>query len=207
MAKLYFKYGTMNSSKSAQLIMVNHNYLDQGKETLIFKPRLDTRDGEFVKSRALDTRVEARLVGVHEHNYLFNMTQRLLPNCVLVDEVQFMPEHQIEELARIVDLLHVPVICFGLMTDFQSQLFTGSKRLIELGAILEEIKTVCWECKAKAVHNMRYIDGKPTFSGEQIEVGGNEMYKPVCRRCYQKEKEKYKLVQQTENPHESNETK
>ena len=196
MAKLYFKYGTMNSSKSAQLIMVDYNYKDQGKETLIFKPRLDTRDGGFVKSRALDTKVEAHLVGTSEHNFMFNMTQQFKPNCVLVDEVQFMPSHQIEELARIVDLLHVPVICFGLMTDFQSQLFTGSKRLIELGAILDEIKTVCWECKARAVHNMRYVNGKPTFSGKQVEVGGNEMYKPVCRKCYREEEEKYKLAQE-----------
>lgn len=187
MAKLYFKFGTMNSSKSAQLIMVDHNYKEQGKETLIFKPLLDTRDGEFVKSRALGTQVEANMVGVHEHNYMFNMTQQLMPNCVLVDEVQFMSSHQIEELARIVDLLHVPVICFGLMTDFQSKLFEGSKRLVELGAILDEIKTVCWNCKARAVHNMRYLDDKPIFTGEQVQVGGNESYKPVCRKCYRKE--------------------
>ena len=186
MAKLYFKYGTMNSSKSAQLIMVDYNYKDQGKETLIFKPKLDTRDGEVVKSRALGTEVEADMVGKGEHNLMFNKTQQLMPNCVLVDEVQFMPSHQIEELARIVDLLHVPVICFGLMTDFQSNLFEGSKRLVELGAILEEIKTVCWDCKARAVHNMRYLDGSPTFDGEQVEVGGNEMYRPVCRKCYRK---------------------
>lgn len=188
MAKLYFKYGTMNSSKSAQLIMVDYNYKDQGKETLIFKPVLDTRDGAFVKSRALDTKVDAILVEKTLEDFMFKMTQDLMPNCVLVDEVQFMPENQVDELARIVDLLNVPVICFGLMTDFQSKLFGGSKRLVELGAILEEIKTVCWDCKARAVHNMRLLDGKPTFDGEQVQVGGNESYKPVCRKCYRKAK-------------------
>lgn len=190
MAKLYFKYGTMNSSKSAQLIMVDHNYKEQGKETLIFKPKLDTRDGSYVKSRALNTRVDAIMVEKEDTNFMFNKTQELLPNCVLVDEVQFMPPHQIEELAKIVDLLHVPVICFGLMTDFQSNLFGGSKRLVELGAILEEIKTVCWNCKARAVHNMRYLDNTPTFDGQQVEVGGNEMYKPVCRKCFRKARNK-----------------
>lgn len=188
MAKLYFKYGTMNSSKSAQLIMVDYNYKDQGKETLIFKPVLDTRDGAFVKSRALDTKVDAILVEKERDDFMFKKTQELMPNCVLVDEVQFMSSKQVDELARIVDLLNVPVICFGLMTDFQSNLFGGSKRLVELGAILEEIKTVCWDCKARAVHNMRLLDGKPTFNGEQVQVGGNESYKPVCRKCYRKAK-------------------
>lgn len=186
MAKLYFKYGTMNSSKSAQLIMVNHNYLEQGKDTLIFKPKLDTRDGNFIKSRALNTQVSAILVESNQRDFMFRKTQEILPNCVLIDEVQFMPSHQIEELARIVDLLNVPVICFGLMTDFQSNLFEGSRRLVELGAILQEIKTVCWYCKSRAVFNMRLIEGVPTFDGEQIDVGGNEKYRPVCRKCYRK---------------------
>lgn len=126
---------------------------------------------------------------------MFEMTQKLLPNCVLVDEVQFMPEHQIEELARIVDLLHVPVIVFGLMTDFQSKLFDGSKRLIELGAILDEIKTVCWDCKARAVHNLRLLNDELTFTGEQVEVGGNEMYRPLCRKCYRKVRNKANMAE------------
>lgn len=194
MAKLYFKYGTMNSSKTAQLIMVDYNYRDQGKETIIFKPQLDTRDEGIVKSRALNTGVPAITVDASQEGYMFEMTQKLLPNCVLVDEVQFMPEHQIEELARIVDLLHVPVIAFGLMTDFQSKLFSGSKRLIELGAILDEIKTVCWDCKARAVHNLRLLNGEPTFTGEQVEVGGNEMYRPLCRKCYRKARNKASML-------------
>lgn len=193
MAKLYFKYGTMNSSKSAQLLMVDYNYKDQGKTTLVFKPLLDTRDGAFVKSRALGDKIGAEMVGKHEHNFMFNLTRDKLPDCVLVDEVQFMPEHQIEELARIVDHLQIPVIAFGLMVDFKSKLFPGSKRLVELGANLDEIKTVCWDCKTRAVMNMRFLDERPTFTGDQVEVGGNEMYRPVCRSCFRKAQEQGEL--------------
>ena len=191
MAKLRFKHGTMNSSKSAQLIMVDYNYKSQGKSTLVFKPRLDTRDGGIVKSRALGTVVEAILIDSDDSYTMTNLAGTFKPDCILVDEVQFMSPHQIDELAMIVDTLDIPVICFGLMTDFQSKLFEGSKRLIELGAILEEIKTVCTECKARAVNNMRLRDGVPIFDGAQVEVGGNEMYKPVCRQCYKVAQLKY----------------
>lgn len=200
MAKLYFRYGTMNSSKSAQLLMVHHNYKEQGKEAVIFKPILDTRDGEFVKSRALNGKVPAIMVGISRVGTMFDYVQKHRPACVLVDEVQFMTPAQIDELAKIVDVLNTPVIAYGLMTDFQTNLFAGSRRLIEVGARLEEIKTVCWYCSKRAVYNMRLENGVPVFDGEQVRVGGNESYKPVCRSCYENFRGKEKPV---ESEHET----
>ena len=189
MATLYFKYGTMNSGKSAHLLMTNHNYAEQHKDTLIFKPSLDTRDGDIIHSRALGEKVAVNMINREFYNYMYEMAEKEQPHCVLVDEVQFMEEHQIEELAKIVDLLGIPVICYGLLTDFQGKLFVGSKKLIELGARLEEIKTVCWHCDVKASFNLRLHDGEPIFFGEQIQVGGNESYRPICRKCYLELKE------------------
>lgn len=184
MAKLRFKYGTMNSSKSANLLMTQHNYTEQGKKVLIFKPKLDTRDGHFVKSRALNERQPAIMIEVNELDTMFSTTQIEQPDCVLVDEVQFMTPRQIEELGEIVDILNIPVIAYGLMSDFQSKLFPGSQRLIEIGALLEEIKTICFYCNKRATMNMRLLDGEPTFDGDQVQVGGNDSYKPVCRSCF-----------------------
>lgn len=194
MAKLYFKEGTMNSSKSAQLIMTHHNYEVQGKTALVFQPMANTRDGGAVKSRALDSIVDAHLVGKEEEGTMFRLTEELMPDCVLVDEVQFMPAFQIDELAEIVDLLRVPVICFGLLTDFQTNLFEGSRRLIEIGAKVENIKTVCWHCSRKAVYNMRLLNGEPVFEGDQVQVGGDESYRPVCRICYKTAQERSKCA-------------
>jgi thymidine kinase len=188
MAKLYFRYGTMNSSKSAQLLIVNFNYTEQGKVAVIFKPLLDTRDGDFVKSRALNGKVPAVLIGVTTLGTMFHYAFNNKPDCVLVDEVQFMSESQIDELAKIVDVLGIPVIAYGLMTDFRTNLFPGSRRLIELGAKIEEIKSVCWYCSRKSIFNLRLTDGIPVFSGEQVQIGGNESYKAVCRQCYLKAK-------------------
>jgi thymidine kinase len=188
MAKLRFKEGTMNSSKTAQLLMVRHNYIEQGKKVIVFKPQLDTRDGEHVKSRALGEKAPAIMISSFEKGKMFSLTENISPVCVLIDEVQFMPEHQIDELAKIVDLLGIPVIAYGLLTDFQTKLFEGSKRLIEIGAVVENIKTVCWDCSKAAVFNMRLLNGLPVFTGEQVQVGGNESYKPVCRGCYYKAK-------------------
>lgn len=190
MAKLRYKEGTMNSSKTAQLLMTRFNYIEQGKKVVIFKPMLDTRDGAFVKSRALGEKVPAKMIYKHEIDSMFLYTEKEKPDCVLIDEVQFMPEHQIDELSKIVDLLGIPVIAYGLLTDFQGKLFPGSQRLIEIGAFVENIKTVCWDCSKAAVYNMRLFNGEPVFHGEQVQVGGNESYKPVCRSCYTKAKSK-----------------
>lgn len=189
MAHLDFYAGTMNSSKTAQLLMVRHNYLEQGKNVLIFKPAKDTRDLGIIKSRALEVEVKAITITDGIKRGMYYLTKAVKPDCVLVDEVQFMPTHQIEELGEIVDLLGIPVIAYGLLTDFQTNLFEGSRRLIEIGARVKEIKTVCWDCNTKAMHNMRLHNGEPIFHGEQVQVGGNESYRPVCRACYNKAKQ------------------
>ena len=184
MPKIKFKYGTMNSSKSANLLMVRHNYIEQNKKVLVFKPIQDTRDKAVVKSRALMEEVPAIEIKPEDVNVMFEMVKKENPACVLVDEVQFLSENHVEELGDIVDYLHVPVIAYGLVTDFKGKLFEGSKKLIELGAVMDEITTVCFECKSKATHNLRLLDGKPVTEGEVIQVGGNESYKPVCRKHY-----------------------
>ena len=184
MAKLRFYYGTMNSSKTANLLMVRHNYLEQGKQIQVFKPAIDTRDVGVVKSRALNEKVPAILVDSSTKDFIFDSVKKERPSCVLIDEVQFLNTLQIIELGRIVDELNIPVIAYGLLTDFKGELFEGSKKLIEIGAVLSEIKTVCMYCTTKASYNMRLNNGKPVTHGEIVQVGGNESYQPVCRKHY-----------------------
>lgn len=192
MATLYFRYGAMNSSKSANLLMVNYNYTSADKETIIFKPALDTRDGDFVKSRVLEEKVPAVMIEKTEYGKMYSIVEREKPDAVLVDEVQFFNERQVKELADIVDDFDIPVLCYGLMADFTGHLFEGSKSLIENGARLEEVKTVCVHCERKAQYNMRLLDGEPTFHGEQVQVGGNESYQSVCRKCYNRSRQRIK---------------
>ncbi|WP_128895342.1 thymidine kinase [Longirhabdus pacifica] len=191
MAQLYFRYGTMNSSKSAQLLMVNHNYEEQGKKTIIFKPALDTRDGKYVKSRALIGNVTATIIQKEDKGEMFQHAKSIMPDCVLVDEAQWLHENHIDELTDIVDELSIPVICYGLLTDFQGHLFDGSRRLLEVADKREEVKTVCRYCNKKAMFNMRVFEGEPIFHGEQLQVGGNESYIPVCRKCFKDRKQKW----------------
>lgn len=188
MSKLYFRYGAMNSSKTAQLIMVHHNYTEQGKNVIVFKPELDTRSDGVVRSRALSQEVNAITVPKHASMWMLPMIMRTLYetdlDCILVDEAQFLTAEQIDELGKITDLTAIPVICYGLATDFQGQLFEGSKRLFEIADKKEEIKTVCVYCNRKALFNMRTVGDIPVFDGDQVAIGGNESYKPVCRTCF-----------------------
>ncbi|TVY04370.1 thymidine kinase [Cohnella terricola] len=187
MAQLYFKYGTMNSGKSFEIIKVAHNYEEQGKPVLIFTPVIDTRNGaDRVGSRAGFTR---SAIPVDEDTNLYESVKRQLEEsgryyCVLIDEAQWLKKHHIVELTRIVDELNVPVMAFGLKNDFQNELFEGSYNLLVYADKIEEIKTICWYCDRKATMVIRFKDGVPVNEGEQIQVGGNEDYKPVCRRCY-----------------------
>ena len=182
MAKLYFRYGTVGSAKTLNLLAVAHSYQQQGKRALILKPELDTRFGvAAVKSRAglersadvlvaENTRIEPEaLNGVH---------------CVLVDEVQFMVPTFIDHLRHISAVQQVPVICYGLRTDFRRNLFPGSQRLLELADAIEEIKMTCAYCNRKAVYNLKLVGGKATLSGPTIELGAEETYLPVCAPCY-----------------------
>ena len=180
----------MDSGKSIQLLIKHHSLRQKGKKSLVFKPAIHTRDGDCVKSRAMEETVPALMVDKDSVDEMYDMVKRVRPYCVFVDEVQFMPEHQIDELAKIVDLLHIPVIVYGLLTDFQTNLFTGSRRLLEIGAKVEVLESDCRDCSNPAIYNMRLYKGVPVFDGEQVLVGKHESYKPVCRSCYNKEKAK-----------------
>ena len=179
MAKLYFRYGAMGSSKTANAIMVQYNYRERGQNALMLKPRLDDRDGaRLVGSRS---GLSARCYFVEELDAI-DLTKY---NCVIVDEAQFMTKAQVEKLVRVVDEWDIPVICYGLRADFQGNLFEGSKWLLAWADTIEELKTVCW-CGRKATCNTRVIDGKVAREGAQIMLGGSESYVALCRRHWQR---------------------
>ena len=175
MAKLYFRYGAMGSSKTANAIMVQYNYQERGQNALMLKPRLDSRDGAHVV--ASRSGLSAACHFVEEMDDLDLSAY----NCVIVDEAQFLTKAQVRRLVDIVDDLDIPVICYGLRADFQGNLFEGSLWLMAWADTIEEIKTVCW-CGRKAIMNARLTDGKVVRSGEQIVLGGNESYVALCRR-------------------------
>ena len=179
MAKLYFRYGAMGSSKTANAIMVQYNYTERNQRVLMVKPRLDTRDGErTVKSRC---GLETECVFVEE---LGNADLKGY-DCVIVDEAQFLNKEQVELLVHIVDDLNIPVIAYGLRADFRGNFFEGSQWLMAWADTIEEVKTICW-CGKKATCNARVIDGKVAREGEQIVLGGNEAYVSLCRKHWQR---------------------
>ncbi|KIL35094.1 thymidine kinase [Cohnella kolymensis] len=189
MAQLYYKYGTMNSGKSFEIIKVAHNYEEQGKPVLIFSPSIDTRAGtNKVGSRAGLSRPS---IPVDDKTNLYDLVHKHLADmkpkriyCVLVDEAQFLNKEQVIQLTQIVDELNIPVMAFGLKNDFQNQLFEGSYNLLIQADKIEEIKTICWYCDRKATMVIRFSNGVPVNEGPKILIGGNEDYKPVCRKCY-----------------------
>ncbi|MDO4670135.1 MAG: thymidine kinase [Aerococcus sp.] len=186
MAQLFFRYGAMNSGKSFEIIKVAHNYEEQHKRVLVMTSAMDTRSGQgTVESRVGETRTA---FSIKADTDLFAVVEQANEEekvyCVLIDEAQFLPKHQIEACARIVDELDIPVMAFGLKNDFQNELFEGSKALLTLAEKIEEVKTICWFCGKKAIMNLRVNDGKPVYEGEQIQIGGNESYYPVCRKHY-----------------------
>lgn len=183
MAKLYFRFGAMGSSKTANALMVRYNYLEKGKKAVMLKPKSENRNGEkIIRSRI---GIEAGCEFVEEFiEHVYNGIFRIeCIDCVIVDEVQFLDACYIDKLAEIVDMFDIPIICYGLKTDFRGQLFPGSKRLLELADEIEEIPTVCW-CGKKAHFNARIVDGQIVRDGKQIVIGGNEMYTSLCRKHY-----------------------
>jgi thymidine kinase len=182
MAKLYFRYGTMDSAKSMNLLAVAHNYRKQGKRVLLVKPRLDDRFGaETIASRCgLESRAD--LLVDADQDLPASVFAGL--DCVLVDEAQFLSPHVIEELRRATYDPGVPVICYGLRTDFQTKLFPGSQRLLELADRIEEVKVTCQYCQRKAILNLRLIDGLGVVDGPQVQLGADEEYVPVCWQHY-----------------------
>ena len=178
MAKLYFRYGAMGSSKTANAIMVRFNYLERGQKCIMLKPRLDTRDGE---------RVVASRSGLTAPCYYMEEIDDIDlsgVDCLIVDEAQFLTKQQVEKLVYVVDSLGIPVIAYGLRADFRGELFEGSHWLMAWADSIEEIKTVCW-CGRKATYNARLVNGRVVKTGEQIVLGGNESYVALCRRHWQ----------------------
>lgn len=182
MAKLYFRYGTMDSAKSLNLLAVAHNYKKQGKRVLLMKPRLDTRFGSNKISSRAGLEAEADVM-IDEDTQL-DPRELAGVDCILVDEAQFLPPGVIEDLRRITVDPGVPVICYGLRTDFRTRLFPGAQRLMELADALEEVKVTCQYCKKKAICNLRFVNGMPTVRGPQIQLGADEQYAPVCWTHY-----------------------
>ncbi|MGX7013732.1 thymidine kinase [Vagococcus silagei] len=184
MAQLFFKYGAMNSGKTIEILKVAHNYEEQNKSVVILTSGIDTRDDIGVVSSRIGLRREATPIFSETDIYKIIADIPKKPYCVLVDESQFLEKHHVLELARVVDELSIPVMAFGLKNDFKNELFEGSKYLLLYADKLEELKTICWFCHKKATMNLRVSDGTPVYSGEQIQIGGNESYFPVCRKHY-----------------------
>jgi len=184
MAKLYFKYGAMGSSKTAQALITKYNYEENDMKVWLLKPSADTRDGvNILRSRVgLEAEVE---IATPDVNIYQRYKVAFAGNCdaVIVDECQFLTMEQIDQLRQIVDDFKVPVMCFGLRTDFRTKLFPGSLRLMELADNIEEIKTMC-DCGSKATVNARINDGYIVTEGAQVVLGGNDCYIAMCHRCY-----------------------
>ena len=193
MAKLYFRYGAMNSGKTANLLMVAHNYINQGKNVVILKPDKDTRwniDGE-VKSRAIVDAQAAILI--HDGQDLCALIAELIAkqsiSAILVEEAQFITKEQVRQLAVIVDTYDIPVLCYGLRCSYiDGGLFEGSAALMYWADTIEEVKTVCQYCTGKATKNLLRINGVPQYSGDNVVMGdvtGEEiLFTPVCRKHY-----------------------
>ncbi|HEY4399169.1 MAG TPA: thymidine kinase [Lactobacillaceae bacterium] len=182
MAQLFFEYGVMNSGKSIEILKVAHNYESQGRRVLLMTPAVDTRSGVGVVASRIGWSREA--IAIKPGDDLFVAIQAELDDdlaAVLVDEAQFLSAEHVDQLAKVVDDLHVPVMAFGLKVDAFNQLFPGSKRLLEMADKLEEMKTICTFCGKKAITQLRIVDGKPQREGAQVFIGGNESYIPTCR--------------------------
>ena len=188
MAKLYFRHGTVGSAKTLNLLAVAHNYRQQGKKILAMKPDLDTRFGrERICSRA-GLEMQADVLLVNEES-LRGIDYAGI-DCILVDEAQFLNGQTIEELRKISLDWDIPVICYGLRTDFKSYLFEGAKRLMELADSIEEVKATCYFCNRKSIMNLKHVDGVAKNEGPTVELGAEEKYFPACFRCYAKEIDK-----------------
>ena len=191
MAKLYFRYGAMGSSKSAKALITKFNYEEKEMRVWLLKPAVDTRDGVGVVTSRIGLSQPADVITADMDLFsIFQEREREFYDVIIADEAQFFTPVQIEQLRDIVDLYNVPVFCYGLRTDFRTQLFPGSKRLLELADSISELKTVC-ACGGKAIVNARLDkDGTVLTQGAQVMLGGNERYVPMCYKCWKKATEK-----------------
>ena len=185
MAKLYFKYGAMGSSKTAQALITKYNYEENDLKVWIIKTGTDNRDGAKILSSRIGLESPADVIAPGTDIYLlFQDTQEGKCDVIIVDECQFLTESQIDQLRALVNDYNIPVMCFGLRTDFQTRLFPGSRRLMEVADTIQEIKTIC-DCGAKATVNARIDgDGHIITQGAQVVLGGNDSYIAMCHKCY-----------------------
>ena len=193
MAKLFFRYGSMNSGKTALLLQTAHNYEQQGMTVAIAKPKIDTKGEDHLVSRiGLKRKID---LSIKKNDDIFKeiATKFNKVNCLLIDEAQFLQPKQVDQLMQIVITLNIPVICYGLRTDFQNKGFKGATRLLEIAHKIEEMKTIC-KCGRKATCNIRKVNNKITFNGDQIAIDNNSSitYEAMCAHCYYKEVAKQK---------------
>ena len=196
MSKLYFRYGAMNSGKSTALLQAAFNYEERDQQVLLAKPRIDTKGDNAIVSRLGVTRGVDFTVGPDADIYVAFATERARVlkstgkdvSCLLVDEAQFLSESQVDDLLRIAILEGIPVLAYGIRTDFQTVAFPGSRRLLEIAHSLEELKTIC-RCGRKAVFNARTVDGRFIFDGEQVAIDLEQdvSYQSLCGKCYLEE--------------------
>ena len=195
MAKLYFKYGAMGSSKTAQALITKYNYEENGLRVWLLKPDADTRDGRHILRSRIGLEAEVEVIPPQMDVWeRFRDTRLGRCDVIIVDECQFLTEEQIDQLRAIVNEYGIPVMCFGLRTDFQTRLFPGSRRLMEIADTIQEIKTIC-DCGAKATVNAR-IDsqGHIITQCEQVVLGGNDSYIAMCHKCYIRGIREHKVI-------------
>ena len=191
MAKLYFKYGAMGCSKSAQALITKFNYEERGMKVLLLKPSIDTRDGATAVRSRIGLEQQAVTVAGDVNLYDLYVNNYRDADVIIVDECQFLAPDQVDDLNQIVIDFDLPVLCFGLATDFLTHLFPGSRRLFEIADSIQEIKSVC-KCGGKATINARLDDeGNVVFSGDQVCIGGNERYIAMCKKCWLKAKREH----------------
>lgn len=190
MASLYFRHGVMGSGKSAALLQVVHNYTEKGLKCLLLQPRRgDKGQGKVISRIGIERPIDYLITA---DSQIYNFIKHHMPNAVVVDEAQFLNPDQVDELYFVAKKLNIPVMAYGLRCDFQMKGFPGAMRLLSLADHIEELKTIC-KCGAKATHNMRLINGKPVFTGQQVALDGkdNVTYESVCGNCYLDLLEKY----------------
>ena len=185
MAKLYFKYGAMGSSKTAQALITKFNYEERGMKVWLAKPAIDDRNGEHVIQSRIGLSENAYAIQKDENVYeYFASTDHEKYDVIIIDECQFLSEEQVDQLGEIMIDYDIPILCFGLRTDFQTKMFPGSKRLMEIAESISEIKTIC-SCGRKASVNARIDEfGNVLTKGEQVFIGGNESYTAMCYKCW-----------------------
>lgn len=192
MAQLFFRYGAMSSGKTIEILKVAHNYEAQGRRIALMTSGLDNRSG--VGTVASRIGLHRKAIPITSEMNLFEYIKKMNDHdladgdgklaCVLIDEAQFLKRHHVLECAKIVDDFNIPVMTFGLKNDFQNHLFEGSENLLIFADKIEEMKTICHYCGHKATMNLRVNNGKPVYEGEQVQIGGDESYYPVCRYHY-----------------------